>query len=165
MAAGGGYWHAHSNDIRTTFAGGGIDFDFAVGYAVQENLVVFGNYFGSFHPEIKHSTAAEDRTVLQAVFGLGPGLAYYLMQVNVYVSGALTFFGEASGEQSDHLAPPDLGYGVGGKLMVGKDWWVSANWSLGAAADVMLASMWGKKDPTPNWVITAVSALFVATFN
>jgi hypothetical protein len=165
MAMGGGYWHAHSNDIRTTSAGGGIDIDVAVGYAVQENLVVFGNYFASIHPETKHSTYASDRTVTQAVMGFGPGLAYYLMPLNLYFSGALTFVTEGSDKETDHLAPPDLGNGVGGKLMVGKDWWVSANWSLGAAADFMLATMWGKKDPKPNWVITAVSALFVATFN
>jgi hypothetical protein len=42
---------------------------------------------------------------------------------------------------------------------------VSDNWSLGVAADLLLAGTKGNDNPHPGWMITTFGASFVATYN
>jgi hypothetical protein len=164
MGMGVGYWRARSDDLHTTFDGAGISFDIAVGGAIRENLVLFGNYFGAIHPESRRSLDRSDDTMTLGVLGIGPGLAYYIMPINLYVSGTVAVI-VAPKDTSTYYDTPDMGVGFGGKLMVGRDWWVSDNWSLGVAADLLLAGTKGNDNPHPGWMITTFGASFVATYN
>jgi hypothetical protein len=166
MAYGVGYWHARSDDLQKTVDGVGLALDVAVGHAIIENLILFGELMVSMHPETTHSRTygKEDDTMIAGLFGFGAGLAYYIMPVNVYFSGTLAVFTQPD-DRKAVPTPPDLGTGFGGKLAAGKDWWVSTNWSLGAAAELVLAGLDGRDSPKPGWLLTTISALFVATFN
>jgi hypothetical protein len=53
--------------------------------------------------------------------------------------------------------------GFGFNLMVGKEWWVSDNWGLGVALQLLLA---GAKDRDgTEWDSGALAVLFTATHN
>jgi len=47
---------------------------------------------------------------------------------------------------------------------VGKDWWVSENWGLGAAAQLLLGSA-KDRNADANWSTAAVALMFTATYN
>ena len=56
--------------------------------------------------------------------------------------------------------------GLGFQAMVGKEWWVTADWGLGVAADLLLSSM--KDDPAVSndtYSATTFGLLFSATYN
>jgi hypothetical protein len=106
----------------------------------------------------------DDKTMVAALVGFGAGVAYYIMPANVYFSGTLAVLTQPDDRKSIPT-PPDLGTGFGGKLAAGKDWWVSTNWSLGVAAELVLADLEGRDSPAPSWMLTTFSMLFVATFN
>ena len=99
-----------------------------------------------------------------SVGGAGAGLAYYLEPVNVYFSGALmlvTF--ELDDSRNNAIYQSDSG--VGFQVMVGKEWWASANWGLGVAGELYVASMKDKTDTNTNWASSAFSLVFSATYN
>jgi hypothetical protein len=61
----------------------------------------------------------------------------------------------------------DLGFGV--NASVGKEWWVSENWGVGAALQFMAATMKDHQvfagDSKPTWTAIGFALLFSATFN
>jgi hypothetical protein len=164
MAYGVGYWRARSDGLQKTVDGVGIALDVAVGHAIIENLILFGELMVSLHPESAHSSARDDDTMVAGLFGFGAGVAYYIMPAHVYFSGTLAVLTQPDDRRATPT-PPDLGTGFGGKLAAGKDWWVSTNWSLGVAAELVLADLEGRDSPKPSWLLTTFSMLFVATFN
>jgi hypothetical protein len=90
-------------------------------------------------------------------------LAYYLPN-NVYIAGTLATMQWSVTESDDSnatLADSKWGFGVQG--LVGKEWWVSEDWGLGVAGEVMAASM--KDDDDNTWTGLAFSLLFSATYN
>src|SRR4029079_14699548 len=70
--------------------------------------------------------------------GIGIGLTYYIMPVNVYVSGAVgigqivfeNYHGDREGS--------DIGFAS--DVIVGKEWWVGDDWGLGVAGQFMFAA-------------------------
>jgi hypothetical protein len=103
------------------------------------------------------------------LFGIGPGVAYYLEPLNLYFSGTLAFSqvttsrsSSSSGSSNDSTDVTDMG--IGGAFMVGKEWWVSHDWGLGVSGLLHLASMKMKYVDT-RMTATAVSILFSATYN
>ena len=98
--------------------------------------------------------------------------AYYLLPAHLYFSGTLTlsylsrgYYGVSSGSEGSGgngaiLTNTD----IGGSFMVGKEWWVSANWGLGVAGIVHIASM---KLPNTDSRATAeaLSLVLSATYN
>ena len=51
------------------------------------------------------------------------------------------------------------------ELMVGKEWWVSANWGMGIAGEFVGASMTDKNTPGLTWSASSLSVLLSATYN
>ena len=49
--------------------------------------------------------------------------------------------------------------------MVGKEWWVTQDWGLGVAGEVLFASMKDAGDTSITWTGTAFSVVFSATYN
>jgi cell division protein FtsB len=108
----------------------------SLGGSVGDNLILHGDIWGSVvSTEKKHSQLYQEfGTVV-----VGLGVTYYWMPVNMYVTGSigmansfLVLHEGTSTNSSDDLAR-DLTTGVGAAVIVGKEWWVSANWALGVA--------------------------------
>jgi len=153
--------------------GRGESWGVALGGAVTENLILFGELFRTLSGDGDISGTATFTAVgfkVADLWGIGGGVLYYFPSVNIYMAGSLSAVQLELGAQS--LTTFDIssalysksGLGVHGIL--GKEWWVSHNWGLGLAADV--AGAWSVEDagnPMTKWNGRVVSLLFSATYN
>lgn len=171
LQLGGGYtsFKSSSNGFDIALSGGSIHLDVAVGGAVVDNLIVFGDIFfaDADRPDVKingSSAGAANGSV--DVVGIGGGVAYYFPDINLYLSGTLAATKmEVNDSDSNTVGSTRLGFGFSG--LIGKEWWVSADWGLGAAAQFIVASMKDGGDITPDssWTALSFGLLFSATYN
>ena len=154
---------------KFTISGGSGSFGIALGGAVAPNLIVFGNLFGT---DISDPSGTVDGVDIGTagsgtnanVSGIGVGVAYYIEPMNLYLSGTLAAMSFAfSDSNGRNVYESDVGFGLQG--MVGKEWWISQDWGLGIAGELLAASMKDKTDPSITWTATAFSLLFSATYN
>ena len=171
LAAGGGAAVAKDSDIRAKTSGGSFAFSAAVGGAVLENLILYGEMVAYGIPESGYNDNQLSGTSSQTlnITGFGPGMAYYFMPSNLYVSGTLLLhqISESASRNSDRtVALTDMGVGV--SLMVGKEWWVSTDWGLGIAGDFFLGSAKTRADYSTSdsrWTSKGFAVMFSATYN
>lgn len=136
MLYGFGYAELVEKDILgsdMTISGVAQALRFQIGGTVAENLIVYGEFGGvmQIEPEIEwmgQSASTSDVTV--SVFDFGGGITYYLMPSNFYFSLSL-LTSQAEIENSGSKGTSEYGFGF--NAMVGKEWWVSDQWALGAA--------------------------------
>jgi len=153
-----------------TYSGGGFTMDFAAGGSVSPNFVIFGAFSIASAINPTRSSGGQSTTLTNTDMNLmafGPGVAYYLMPLNMHFSGTLMF----SQVTADDTTPGNSNssidvteMGVGASFMAGKDWWVSSNWGIGVSTILHVASM-KVKDYDARMTATSISALFTATYN
>ncbi len=137
MLYGFGYAELVEKDVLgsdMTISGGAQALRFQIGGTVAENLIVYGEFGGvmQIEPDIEwmgQSASTSDVTV--SVFDFGGGITYYLMPSNFYFSLSL-LTSQAEIENSGSKGTSEYGFGF--NAMVGKEWWVSDQWALGAAS-------------------------------
>jgi hypothetical protein len=169
IAAGGMRGDAPSGQLR--ISGAGLSESFAFGGAIRENVILFGEYSieallnGSVsgagkNPDTQESTAT--------VLTFAPGIAYYFESRNLYLSGSLGLALSMAEERLNGGGVTNIQHdsngGLGGNLTVGKEWWVSANWGLGAALRASFART-PEKTTGSAWLSYFAAALFSATYN
>jgi hypothetical protein len=170
MHIGGGATHVSGADAygeALTASGGSGSLGIALGGAIVPNLIVFGNLFGSgiSKPTLTIAglgSGTSDSSV--AVSGIGPGVAYYFERINLYLSGTLAAMHVEIDDVNRHPLYQSK-TGVGGQVMVGKEWWISQNWGLGGAVEFVAASMKDNNNSNISWTSTGFSLLFSATYN
>ena len=131
LHAGGGYGHMGGTDSfgdEYAFVGAGGTFGVALGGTIAPNFVIFGNLFGMFlsDPDLEFNGVRQGGTSgTTTIGGIGPGAAYFFQPINLYISAtiAATFF-QAQDADGTNAYESDTGYGA--QLMVGKEWWISA---------------------------------------
>jgi hypothetical protein len=159
LSFGGGYaaTSISTEGTKRTYSGVNFPFDLAIGTAVQPNLVVFMEAYWAY-AFVSGRQPGEaylgDYTLGLAMKGLGAGVAYYFMPANIYVSGSLLLhkidvdhlmisdddgIGESWGDDTND-SPTLAVHGFATNLMAGKEWWVSRDWGLGVAAQLMLGT-------------------------
>jgi hypothetical protein len=164
------------SELDTTISGPGVAATFAFGGAVATNLVLYGEMLMTMalNPKSESGGTTQNLTNKNVnLFGIGPGVAYYLEPSNLYFSGTLAFSyvseTDSSNSNNSNSSVDLTEMGIGLSFMVGKEWWVSHNWGLGAAGLLHVASMKTKDQiagTTPNnMTATALSVLFSATYN
>jgi hypothetical protein len=165
-------WKEGTYDWSVT--GTGFAIAVALGGSVLPNLVVYAELTHSvaIGPTLKVndlSTTLADYDVDLA--GFGPGAAYYLVPANLYFSATIAlskltteYNGPSGSEGSGTGLAIFTNTDIGATLMVGKEWWVSANWGLGVAGIGYLASM---KITNGDSRVTAeaLSLVLSATYN
>ena len=95
------------------------------------------------------------------IVGIGLGITYYIMPVNIYVGGTVGIGQVVFEDERGHREGTDMGFV--GNAIVGKEWWVGEDWGIGLAAqflgvvadDEILGDVGG----------TAINLLFSATYN
>ena len=144
LSAGLGYWYTDFQhepiagsgaSEASSFSGEGITTGIAIEGASSRNISVFGELLGSFirDPSIKSPfgySSAWDGTY--ALVSLGPGVAYYFDQLDIYTSATLTMtrlFGKRTDGQS----------GFGANFAFGKEWWLSTSWRTGLIGGLQIA--------------------------
>jgi hypothetical protein len=158
---------------ETTTAGAGFSTTIGIGGSLVDNLALNADLFQTtfLDPSIEvdgrelgdADEYGEDRGVGENVelTGIGIGLTYYFMPINVYLAGAVgigqVVFVSDSGERAGSDA------GVSFHALVGKEWWVGVDWGIGVAGEVMFVSA----DDEYLGDVTGLgfSVLFTATYN
>jgi len=158
---------ASRGGVKTTLSGGGVALGGAIGGVVAHNLVLYGAFFATDvgDPNLEVGGTSMPTSVGEIGFGgFGPGVAYYFEPLNLYLSGTLGLCAfhvrDGNGERLDSSKT-----GLAFELMVGKEWWVSHDWGLGIAGELIGGSMKDQDDPTLTWSVGSVSLLFSATYN
>jgi hypothetical protein len=117
------------------FSGTTVPLRFQLGGQVTKNLIFYGEFgFSSqTNPEMEwpgHSGSTSDVSV--SVGDLGIGITYYLMPVNIYFSLSGLYSSvqlEYNNTKSESEIEFDNINGI--NVMIGKEWWVGAQWALG----------------------------------
>lgn len=139
-----------------------------VGEAIKENIMLGAHIYGLFalKPKAALSSGFSQTTSYNSLnlVGIGPQISYYLMPSNIYLSFTLALTRvslKASGSDSNSNA------GVGARVAVGKEWWVSDHWGVGVAGHV--SSSWNQVSAAignpPSLSTWAFAVAFSATYN
>jgi hypothetical protein len=152
-------------DVDVSGAGG--TFGLAVGWALAKNFILYGEIFDDIavNPTITIGSLSVDTDDTAAgVIGFGIGAAYYFMPINIYVSATLAASQLTVSQGGQEVGESDIGFGV--SLMVGKEWWVSSNWGIGAALQVYGGTMKdSRNENAATWTTAAIALVFSATYN
>lgn len=148
---------------------GGV-LDVAIGGAISENLILHATVlaFDMTNPQTEiNGTDVPSGEPSVYVALVGAGVTYYVMPLNLYISGSV-------GVSEMQITFPDsdqafeaIGEGPAFAAQVGKEWWVSANWGLGVAAVLAAGSRNGNNDAGEEVTTTfaGFGLLFSATYN
>lgn len=169
LYAGLGYFTASETytGATDTYSGVGATYGAAFGGTIAPNLILYGEFLGTTvtNATLSYGGGQADYSGMDlTLFGFGPGVAYYIEPINLYLSGTLTFT-EISFSDTNTTAPLDnTDLGIGLSFMVGKEWWVTPDWGIGIAGQLHIAAM---HDPTVEARLraTVFSLLFSATYN
>lgn len=155
---------------KSTMSGTGAVFDFKIGGAIKENLILHATLFsnGLVGPKVTNSfgsgKATDNVTISEAM--IGGGITYYIMPQNLFISGSL-------GSGVFAIDNQDTGYkattdrGLSFQLKIGKEWWVSRKWGLGAAVAYGHTNVDSNPNNTLNEKMNSnrFSIMFNATLN
>ncbi len=125
---------SRTEDVETGGVAG--ETEVAIGGRVVGDLIVHGNLLlsgvGDANKTVQGVQNASKKIDASLVL-FGGGLTYYFMPHNVYLSG---MFGMGAMKESrDDRMIVESKLGIGGALMLGKEWWAGprAQWGLGSA--------------------------------
>ncbi|HUG38712.1 MAG TPA: outer membrane beta-barrel protein, partial [Candidatus Limnocylindrales bacterium] len=136
LAPGGGYSRTAIDEAgeRFAFKGPSGSFDLAIGAVVKENLAIHATLgaWAVVDPTVEFFGLEEEvRDTSVTMSMLGGGFTYYFGPSNVYLTasaGAAVLSLEFEGDTED--SDTGIAFDVG----LGKEWWVSDRWGLGASA-------------------------------
>ncbi len=155
-----------ANDLQAS--GLGLGDGFSIGGSIVENLQLSWDvtlFMGE--PSVTGKGRSPGST--GAFFGLmqqGPGLTYFFMPHNIYISGSAGLGLVMLTERRDGQADVDhnMNIGWGATLMGGKEWWTSDNWGLGASGRFTIVQ--SREKATDSLFLGIGFALyFSATYN
>jgi len=118
-----------------------------IGGFIMPNLALHGTVYNTqmFNPSVEDEQMSYEWGETDATIsagGLGAGLTYYFMPTNVYISATAGFaFMQIELKNGSLTRTEDSDTGVGGSLVLGKEWFVSERWSLGLGAQFDVASI------------------------
>ncbi len=168
LGFGWAFWGDDLNMDSIEVTGFALGIDIAIGAVITENLALHLSLFGSTVAEPEVSVDGEDRGTRENATlngsGIGIGLTYFIMPANVYFSGAIGLGGARltfnSGTTDEINIDTDTGYAL--EAMVGKEWWVSPQWGMGLAFQLVYVSV---PDVDRRLMGTGAHVLFSVTYN
>lgn len=157
---------ANSTGQDVLVKGAGANFDIAVGGAVAPNFILYGALLiadASSPSFTVNGLSYGSSSGSVDVVGFGGGAAYYFPEVNMFVLGTLYAARiESSDSGGNNVGTSDLGWALEGQ--VGKEWWVSTDWGLGVAGQVVGGRI-NDRGGSPTWNALSLGLLFSATYN
>jgi hypothetical protein len=138
-----------------------------IGGAVSDNVIIFGESGGVIvtNPSMKVFDEEVDVTGDVSILfgGVGPGITYYFMPTNIYISVTILAHIANVSVEGSKLADSNLGFGF--NFMAGKEWWAGEQWGLGISLYFRYGSQ--SDQDVEDLTISGYSfgALFSATFN
>jgi hypothetical protein len=148
--------------------GTGVDLEIAIGGIVTPNLAVHGTIWGWMinDPDVEMNLSGLPPLTGTingdfSLSGAGAGLTYYLMPINIYLTGSLGF-GRLSLDLGNISGNSDTGFSM--EAAVGKEWFVSDRWGIGVAVGLTYHSL-NDPDVSQNWSGVSIPIRFTATLN
>ncbi len=183
MGLGGVFGPIHMNsnvDGEYDMSGIGGLFDFKIGGAIKENLILHATLLSNSlaGPKITATTgsaitsdqlaAGSFKTSNQLTIGesmFGGGVTYYTPS-NLFVSGSLGLGNFTLTDQENNYSA-STEHGLSFQLKAGKEWWVSRRWGLGAAITYGKTSVDSKPSNDLREIVNSnrFGILFSATLN
>lgn len=169
LDAGGGFLKAATtiNGSSGALSGAAGSFGFSLGGNVVEDLSLFGHVGISVvtDPQNTLPGALSTSGTTLSFAAVGPGMNYYFMPANAYVSGMLLITRlTISGDNTSGSTQA----GFGAKVAVGKEWWVGEHWGMGIAGQLTFGSNADQDTgtgSTPTWTTITPALAFSASFN
>ena len=164
LAGGFGYSDLSENDTDQSVHGGSFGMNVAIGGMVIPNLAIHGTLSGMsmFDPSVSNgitSVDLDDTTV--GIGGLGAGVTYYFMPINLYISGSL-LLAQAHVDVNGIERDSDVGLML--NTVVGKEWWIHQEWGIGVAGMLDLGTVPHDNSDDSSTVV-GFHVLFTATYN
>jgi hypothetical protein len=148
---------------KTEFTEGGGAHNLALGGIAWKNIALHATSFGWAvrDPLVEVDGVDQGRfNGTASLNALGGGVTWYIMPVNIYISGSAGF----SWLSLTQNYTRNSSVGIAFDLTVGKEWWVSDRWGLGVSVGLD-----GHSVPVEgidgNWEGGSFRVLFSATFN
>ena len=169
LIAGPSYSTQTLNDASIDMNVKGISgsFNCQVGAEIAENLNAFGEVAGFTitNPEVEIDGKVYDTDeVKSSCFGFGGGLTYYFMPSNFYVTGSIQAAkAKIEYEKGNTKFVGESNYGFGVFAGVGKEWWISDDWALGAVVFFSYSSVPDKDSDEVTISNVTFGAAFSAT--
>jgi hypothetical protein len=161
LALGFGGGSVGNSHVR--WSGPSLGMGMAIGGSIVENLALHADFQNTFVLSPTQDIDGKESTFegdLQLT-SMGIGATYYFMPIDLYLSANLglgvTSFENNAGQQFDTGAGPVL------NALVGKEWWVGAEWGIGVAAQLLVMSV--KDDIDGRLTAGALNLLVSATYN
>lgn len=150
-------------------AGGGVfELDYKIGgrilpYTILHATLLEVIALGGMDVESTYRGNYKKLEFGEVMYLYGIGVTYYIYPYNFFVSGSLgpVKFGLT---QDDAELNSATEFGFGFQLAVGKEWWVSENWGLGASLSINYGSV-DEDSEDLECSAFAITAKFSATFN
>jgi len=138
-----------------------------IGGAVSDNLIIFGESGGVTitNASVKvFDEEVDDPGDVSILFGgIGPGITYYFMPDNIYIS--VTILAHIANVDVESIKIADSNIGFGFNFMAGKEWWVGEQWGLGVSLYFRYGSQSDKDLEDMTISGYSFGALFSVTFN
>lgn len=149
-----------------SLSGGAGFFGFEIGVAVSPNMTVGADLASNvvLGPTLSIGDLEfdTDDDLEWGVLYFGGAINYYLPS-NIYLKGGIGGIRMTLRVPGDEESRSEMGFGV--NLGVGKEWWVSPNWGVGAALGMMLGSVPDGDDSLESWGVATIGASLSATYN
>jgi hypothetical protein len=148
---------------KLELSGFASDVNIAIGGVVTPNLAIHGTLFGWLvsDPDIEYPGGSVSISGDLDLTAFGAGITYFIMPANVYVSGSI---GAGSLTLDTSIGEGETDTGPVIDLTIGKEWWVSDGWGIGAAVSLGYHSV-PEKGLDENWSGTSFAVRFSATMN
>jgi len=137
----------------------------AVGGTLRRNLALYFAYFGDTDtsPTFRNGTGATTaKNVTHSLSGWGGGASWYFEPSNWFV-GATAGLAQVGLETGGVLGTSKWGPAL--RLSLGKEWWVSQDWGIGAAVNLLGSSARGDGTAQVTLSSGAISLTVSATYN
>lgn len=155
-------------DPKYHIAGAALDSSIAAGFAFSEGFALHatGTFWRAFKPKAKgdfgpfsSSGVLEDTNLTN--FGLGAGFTAWTSG-NMYVSMSVLASMLRAKYNEDKI---DTDWGIGGEVLIGKEWWLGENVGLGVAAAGTIHYIPNKQDDVSGSLGYSVGPRLSLTFN
>jgi len=114
------------------------------------------------NPTIKvGSSSGSTNNTSAGIGGLGVGLTYYIMPLNVFLAGTVGFGPLSFSNNGTNSSTQN---GLVGRFGLGKEWFVSQSWGLGIAGYVNFGVNPDQGTNPPTWKTVAPLVALSATF-
>lgn len=161
---GGAYSELETSQGDLKLSGTASEINFAVGGIVSPNLALHATLYGWMvnDPDAKLAGLPADVQGDLDLTAVGGGLTYYIMPMNLYISGTLGFGSLRLEHTPVGSSTTDVGLVI--DASIGKEWWVGDHWGLGGATGFGYHSI-PLEDSDRHWRGTSLTMRFSATMN